>query len=236
MASPSAYRIRQDTEERLANQSNEEFFGGLEGDPFGEPIESEEVFQQFEGIGEQRAQNIAENTRSEFNPSTAELRGVPGVGEETAHVLTREMHERDVGSDIRTREGVRGSKRVRAEQFADTATREFTTVSDETVTPMDTVRAREYHEERSERSQALDEQLQADITGSYETWRSDPGDYDMPGVDSPRSVGEDLQDDEGGKLGAGTLFGHMTDTTEERRETFDDDTLEFAEDTFGVRF
>lgn len=42
------------------------------------------------------------------------------------------------------------------------------------------------HESRSERSQALDESLEAPVPDDPQVWADDPSQWDWPGIDTPR--------------------------------------------------
>lgn len=54
------------------------------------------------------------------------------------------------------------------------------------------------HEERTERAQSVDEHYNAPIAPDYETWRENPDQYDMPGVDT-------IPEDELARRGRGFL-------------------------------
>lgn len=49
-----------------------------------------------------------------------------------------------------------------------------------------------FHQERSRRSQQLDEQFEATVTSDVDQWKSSPDRYDFPGVDTPDGLDYDL--------------------------------------------
>jgi hypothetical protein len=98
MSSPG--RIIRRVEERTERRPDEEFFAGVEpGD-----VDAKEQFQLFEGIGETRAERLADNFDSiaDFSRTSRSDQAVAGVSEETAGVLGREAAVRGIRrSDLR---------------------------------------------------------------------------------------------------------------------------------------
>ncbi|PCR89431.1 hypothetical protein CP557_02095 [Natrinema ejinorense] len=61
--------------------------------------------------------------------------------------------------------------------------REFETTTD------DLYNARQVHESRSERAQAIDESQKAPITTDFDEWADNPDELDFPGIDSTKDIG-----------------------------------------------
>jgi len=225
-----------DTKRRVEETPTDELIEPARGDPFGEPLSLEEQFGLFKGIGDERAQTFADNFDSltEFRRTgVSEKDGLEGISEQTAATLSREINTRGV-ENVARRDDVRGGKRRQAERFADTATRSFELKDDATVTPAERLQAENKQRERSEVAQRVDSQRQAPVTGDFDDWAAAPGQLDFPGVDSPRDIEDEFNDEPDAAISTGQVFKTLTDSARKDKKEKDDDVIFFAAEEFDV--
>jgi hypothetical protein len=136
-------------------------FQEVEDNPF--IVESEDDFglgdlEDIDGVGPATARNLRDagiqEPRDLYGLSQSEIAAVNGVGPKTAAKIRGQIAQR--GNRIQNR----GFGEDRIEK------------------------AREYHAERSEAERRTDESFNAETSLSYSQWRENPGQYDMPGVDT----------------------------------------------------
>jgi DNA uptake protein ComE-like DNA-binding protein len=126
-------------------------------------VESQDDFkigdlEDVDGVGPATARNLQDagiqKPRDLYGLSQSEIAAVDGIGPKTAAKIRGQIAQR--GNRIQNR----GFGEDRIEK------------------------AREYHAERSDAERRTDESFNAETSLSYSQWRENPGQYDMPGVDT----------------------------------------------------
>jgi len=233
-------KTRYESEKRVSERTDEEFFSPVMGDPFAEPPSAKEQFQLFDDVGESRSESLSNvfEGLADFASSGEKASQIEGVSEQRARTLQTEAIKRGVSKrdPVVEKEGVKGYKRKQGEKLTELATKQFELVDEQTVTPGERVRVEDKHKSRSDRARNMDNRKQAPVTGDAHQWLSAPSQYDFPGVDSTRSVQEDLKEQPDQRVGSGTVFESLTSTTREKADDYDDDVIEFSRNELGLNF
>jgi len=144
-------------------------------------------------IGEKSAEEFRRKIRR--NRPTAKIGTVPTIND-----VSRNKGVADVFFNVRQKENLRDEgarvsftteeKQKRNRQSTSTTTERdpssTNNVGDFRVLNADRREAFEFHQDRSETAQEVDENRRAPITTDVEKWKSDPNGFDFPGIDTPR--------------------------------------------------
>jgi len=166
------------------------------------PTSDKELLKRIPGIGDVKAQrlvnkfgNDARGTmRAVTSASKTEIASVRGFNLDSATKLFNDLQRFDIEqmsaqNDPRERKSkVFGefSSEV-GEQMPGTDANPddtgLTTVDESDFTPTERKRAQKFHDSRSEISRETDNALDAKIADTFDEWRSDKDEFDIPGID-----------------------------------------------------
>jgi len=80
--------------------------------------------------------------------------------------------------------------KVRGTDADPDTTSALTPVETTDISPQDKQRAEKFHSVRSDRAKAIDESLRAPVADSFDQWRDNKNEFDIPGVDLPEGIGD----------------------------------------------